>query len=139
MPEGAQSLLLFAYDPDAGAESGASVPQGFVHWIAYNIPPSTTGYPEGMPGGDTLGDGALQGSNDFADFAGEAFPGGATIKGIGYDGPCPGNQHRYVFALYALDALLDLPAGAAMAEVLGAMEGHIMAQAELMGLYAPPQ
>lgn len=139
VPEGAQSLLLFVYDPDAGAESGATVPQGFVHWVVYNIPPTTTGYPEGMPGGATLADGALQGSNDFAPYGGGTFPGGAAINLVGYDGPCPGGEHRYVFTLYALDALLNLPAEAAPAQVLEAMEGHVLTQAEVMGLYAPPE
>jgi len=138
-PEGARSLLLFFYDPDAGFDSGASVEAGFVHWVVFNIPPSTAGYPEDMPAGDTLDDGALQGSNDFAPYGEGAFPGGASRKLVGYDGPCPGNEHRYVFTLYALDDLLDLPAGAEPALILAAMEGHVLSQAELQGLYAPPE
>lgn len=141
VPEEAQSLLLFFHDPDAGFDSGASVEPGFVHWVVFNIPPSTTGYPEDMPAGDTLDDGALQGSNDFAQFVseGEIFPGGAPIKLVGYDGPCPGNEHRYVFTLYALDTLLDLQSGATPADVLAGLEGHVLTQAGLMGRYAPPE
>jgi Raf kinase inhibitor-like YbhB/YbcL family protein len=138
VPVEVQSLLLFFYDPDAGFDSGASVEPGFVHWVVYNIPPSTTGYPEDMPAGDTLDDGALQGSNDFAPYGEGTFPGGAPIKLIGYDGPCPGGEHRYVFALYALDTFLDLEAGATPSQVLAAMEGHVLTQVKLMGLYAPP-
>jgi Raf kinase inhibitor-like YbhB/YbcL family protein len=138
VPADAQSLLLFFHDPDAGFESGASVEPGFVHWVVFNIPPAATGYPENMPAGDTLDDGASQGSNDFAPYGEGTFPGGAPIKLIGYDGPCPGDEHRYVFALYALDALLDLEAGAVPADVLAAMEGHVLAEAELMGRFAPP-
>jgi len=139
VPAEAQSLLLSVHDLDAGAESGASVPQGFIHWIVYNIPPSTAGYPEGMPGGSTLDDGALQGSNDFAQFAeeGETFPGGAPIKLVGYDGPCPGAPHRYAFTLYALDTVLALPPESMMAQVLDEMEGHILAEAEVIGVYSP--
>jgi Raf kinase inhibitor-like YbhB/YbcL family protein len=141
VPAEAQSLLLYFYDPDAGFNSGASVEMGFVHWIVFNIPPATTGYSEDIPAGDTLDDGALQGNNDFAQFAspGDPFPGGAPIKVTGYDGPCPGNEHKYVFVLYALDTMLDLPAQATPAEVLAAMEGHVIEQTELTGMYAPPE
>jgi Raf kinase inhibitor-like YbhB/YbcL family protein len=123
---------LLVDDPD-------SQPPGFVHWVIYNIPATVAGFPEGLPAEGTLADGTLQGMNDFALFVGEGetFPSGAPIKRIGYDGPCPGNQHRYVFTLYALDILLDLPAEAAMADVLEAMEGHVLDQAELIGMYTP--
>jgi len=132
VPEGTQSLALLVDDPD-------SQPPGFVHWVIYNIPPTAVGLPEGVPGEATLDDGTLQGSNDFALFAGEGetFPGGALINRIGYDGPCPGNPHRYVFTLYALGTLLDLPAQATIAQVLEAMQGHILAQAEVIGVYSP--
>ncbi len=132
VPEGTQSLALLVDDPD-------SQPPGFVHWVVYNIPSSVAGLPEGVPGEATLGDGTLQGTNDFARFVGEGetFPGGAPIKRIGYDGPCPGNPHRYVFALYALDTFLDLPPEATMAQVLEALDGHVLAQAELDGIYTP--
>lgn len=138
VPPQAQSLLLLVYDPDAGAGAGASTSLGFVHWAVFNIPPTTGGYPEGMPGG-VLDDGALQGTNDFEPFSrpGGLFPGGAPVRVVGYDGPCPGSEHRYVFALYALDTLLDLEAGTAVSQILEAMEGHVLAQAETMGVYAP--
>lgn len=132
VPDGAQSLALLVDDPD-------SVPPGFVHWVIFNIPPTAAGLPEDVPGGPTLPDGSRQGSNDFAPYGAGTFPGGAAIKLVGYDGPCPGGQHRYVFALYALDTLLDVPAEATMAQVLEAMQGHILAQAEIIGLFTPPQ
>jgi Raf kinase inhibitor-like YbhB/YbcL family protein len=140
VPGEAQSLLLLCYDPDAGLNLGASTPQGFAHWIVFNIPPGTAGYPEAVPAGETLADGALQGSNDFAQFeqAGATFPGGAPVKLVGYDGPCPPAKHRYAFALYALDTSLDLPPAATMAQVLEAMEGHVLTQAEVSGFFAPP-
>jgi Raf kinase inhibitor-like YbhB/YbcL family protein len=134
VPEGTQSLALLLDDPD-------SEPPGFVHWVIYNIPPAATGLPEGVPGEATLDDGTLQGTNDFARFVdeGETFPGGALINRVGYDGPCPPNPHRYVFTLYALDTLLDLPAEATEAQVLQAIEGHVLAQAEIIGIYSPQQ
>ena len=141
VPEAAQSLLLLLYDRDAGANRGASTSLGFAHWIVYNIPLGTTGYAEGLPAGEVLADGALQGTNDFAPFrtAGEAFSGGAPVKLVGYDGPCPpGGEHRYQFQLYALDIRLDLPAAATMSQVLEAMEGHVLADASVIGLFAPP-
>ena len=141
VPEGTESLLLFVYDLDAGEESGASVPPGFVHWVVFNIPTTVGGYGEDVPAGGELDDGALQGSNDFVPFEGGGgeFPGGAPIKGVGYDGPCPADEHRYVFALYALDTVLDVEPGAAMPQIFEAMGGHTVAQAEYMGVYAPPE
>jgi hypothetical protein len=131
VPQGTQSLALLVDDPD-------SQPPGFVHWVIFNIPPTAAGLAEDVPGGGSLEDGSLQGSNDFAPYGPGTFPGGAEIKLIGYDGPCPGGEHRYVFRLYALDTTLDLAAEVTMAEVLTAMEGHVLAQAELIGRFAPP-
>ena len=132
VPEGTQSLALLVDDPD-------SEPPGFAHWIVYDIPSTSEGLPEGVPAQATLLDGTLQGTNDFALFVGEGetFPGGAPINRIGYDGPCPGNKHRYVFTLYALDTVLDLQAEATMAELLRAMEGHVLNEAELIAVYTP--
>jgi Raf kinase inhibitor-like YbhB/YbcL family protein len=130
VPEGTQSLALTVDDPD-------SDPPGYVHWVVYNIPASSAGFPEGVPAGATLPDGTLQGANDFAPYAGQTFPSGAPVNGIGYDGPCPPDRHRYVFTLYALDIVLDLPAEATMADLLGAIEGHVLGEAELIGVYTP--
>jgi Raf kinase inhibitor-like YbhB/YbcL family protein len=134
VPGGTQSLALLVDDSD-------SEPPGFVHWVVYNIPATASGLPEGVPAEASLDDGTLQGTNDFALFVGEGetFPSGAPINRIGYDGPCPGNPHRYAFTLYALDTLLDLGAEATRAQVLEALEGHILAQAEVMGIYSPQQ
>jgi Raf kinase inhibitor-like YbhB/YbcL family protein len=131
VPEGTQSLALLVDDPD-------SRPAGFVHWVIFNIPPTAPSLPEGMPGGGRLEDGTLQGRNDFASYGSEAFPGGAEIKRVGYDGPCPPGEHRYVFRLYALDTVLDLAAEATMDQVVAAMEDHVLAQAESIGRFAPP-
>jgi Raf kinase inhibitor-like YbhB/YbcL family protein len=131
VPQGAQGLALLAHDPD-------SVPPGFVHWVIYNIPTTARGLSQAVPSEATLSDGSLQGSNDFASFAAGTFPGGAPINQLGYDGPCPPARHSYVFTLYALDTSLDLPSGATRDQVMEAMEGHILAQAELTGVYTPP-
>ena len=132
VPEGTQSLALVVDDPD-------SQPPGFVHWVIYGMPPTSTGLPEGVPAETTLSDGTLQGVNDFALFAeeGQTHPGGAPINRVGYDGPCPPGAHRYVFTLYALDTILDLPAEATKAELLAAMEGHVLGEAELTGVFTP--
>jgi Raf kinase inhibitor-like YbhB/YbcL family protein len=115
-PPGTQSFVLIVDDPDAPAGT-------WVHWVLYNLSPTTRELPEGVEKKDQLGDGALQGRNDF--------------RRIGYGGPCPpaGKPHRYYFRLYALDVKLSLKAGASKADVEGAMKGHILGQAELMGKY----
>ncbi len=115
VPEGTRSIALICDDPDA--------PMGtFVHWVLYNLPAEARELPEGVPVQETLPNGARQGTSDF----------GTT----GYGGPCPpGGTHRYFFKIYALDAPVELSAGATKAELLGAMEGHILAQGQLMGKY----
>lgn len=115
IPGETKSLALICDDPDA--------PMGtWVHWVIYNIPPDTTGLPEGVPAKENLDFGAIQGRNDF--------------RRIGYGGPCPpGGTHRYYFKIYALDGDLNLRAGLTKAELLKAMEGHILAQGQLMGKY----
>jgi Raf kinase inhibitor-like YbhB/YbcL family protein len=141
VPAGAASLLLIAYDLDAGAESGASTDLGFVHWLMYNIPTSASGLPKDVPAGESLADGAQQGTNDFVPYQspGDPFPGGAPTKIVGYDGPCPGGQHRYTFTLYVLDTKLDLAPAATASEVLAAMESHVLAEVGVVGSFTPPQ
>lgn len=132
VPEETETLALLVDDPD-------SSPPGFSHWVIYNIPAAATGLEEDVPGGEELADGSRQGGNDFAPYGPGTFSGGAAIKLVGYDGPCPPRgEHRYVFTLYAVDTSLNLPAAATMDEVRAALEGHIVAQGELVGLFAPP-
>jgi len=116
IPQGAKSLALVCDDPDAPAGT-------WVHWVLYELPPAVTELPEGIPTTETVSNGAKQGVNDF--------------KRIGYGGPCPprGGPHRYFFKLYALD-LAEL--GLANADKQGverAMNGHVLAQTELVGTY----
>ncbi|MEE9252063.1 MAG: YbhB/YbcL family Raf kinase inhibitor-like protein [Thermodesulfobacteriota bacterium] len=115
VPEGTKSIALICDDPDA--------PVGvWVHWVLYNLPPDTTELPEGVPSQKTLSSGAMHGRNDFGN--------------LEYGGPCPpGGTHRYYFKLYTLDTELELSPGASKKQLLSAMEGHILAQGQLMGRY----
>ena len=114
-PQGTQSFALIADDPDAPAGT-------WVHWVLYNLPAEARELPEAIPPDAELPDGSRHGNNSW--------------RRPGYGGPCPpGGTHRYFFKLYALDTLLDLEAGASKDKLLQAMEGHILAQAELMGVY----
>lgn len=110
VPEGAKSLALIVDDPDA--------PVGdWVHWVVFNIDPATSEIAE-----NNVPSGATQGMNDF--------------KKVNYGGPCPpSGTHRYFFKLYALDTTLNLGAEATKADIEQAMEGHILDNAELVGLY----
>jgi Raf kinase inhibitor-like YbhB/YbcL family protein len=115
-PEGTQSFALVADDPDA--------PRGtWVHWVAYGIPASVRELPEGVPAEERIPQGGVQGRNDF--------------DRLGYGGPAPppGKPHRYFFKLYALDFMPDLPAGQTKAEVMQAIEDHVLAETQLMGTY----
>lgn len=115
-PQGTKSFALIADDPDA--------PMGtWVHWVVYSIPSASSGLPEGVPKTEILSDGSRQGRTDFGD--------------VGYGGPCPppGRAHRYFFKLYALDETPTLSPGLTKAELLVAINEHILAQAERVGLY----
>jgi len=111
VPAGTKSLVLIMDDPDA--------PMGtWDHWIVFNIPPSTATIEE-----DSVPAGAVQGRNSWGKSS--------------WGGPCPpSGTHRYMFKLYALDTMLELGPGAVKSDVHKAMSGHVLAQAELTGLYA---
>lgn len=115
-PANTKSFALIADDPDA--------PRGtWVHWVLFNLPPTTSELPGGVPPEKTLPSGARQGKNDFRNF------------GYGGPAPPPGKPHRYYFTLYALDMMLNLPEGATKQQVEEAMKGHILAEGQLMGKY----
>ena len=116
VPEGTKSLILICDDPDAPVRT-------WVHWVLYDIPSDVKELPESVPDDDTLENGAKQGTNDFGN--------------LGYGGPCPpSGTHRYFFKLYALDSMLELEPGKTKAEVLDAMEGHLLAETQLIGKYS---
>jgi hypothetical protein len=116
-PAGTQSFALIMDDPDA--------PMGtWVHWVLFNIPAETRTLPEDLPiTGKNVDPNAIYvGKNSWGD--------------TGYGGPCPpSGTHRYYFKLYALDTTISLLSGATKEQLLKEMEGHILAQAELMGTF----
>lgn len=115
-PSRTQSFALIADDPDAPVGT-------WTHWVLYDLPPATSGLPEGVSKVDEPPAGGRQGQNDF--------------RKVGYGGPCPppGKPHRYFFKLYALDKMLGLKPGASKQQVEQAMQGHILAHAEVMGKF----
>ncbi|MBI2088092.1 MAG: YbhB/YbcL family Raf kinase inhibitor-like protein [Deltaproteobacteria bacterium] len=115
-PSETKSFALIADDPDAPVGT-------WVHWVLYDLPGETGELKEGIPAAETLDNGARQGSNDF--------------RKVGYGGPCPpgGPAHRYFFKLYALDSKMNLKPRATKQQLLDAMKGHILAEAQLMGRY----
>jgi Raf kinase inhibitor-like YbhB/YbcL family protein len=116
-PAGTQSFALIVDDPDA--------PMGiWVHWVLYNIKPDRRSLQEDLP---------VTGKNIDPE---AVFVGKNSSGTIGYDGPCPpSGTHRYYFRLYALDTTISLLPGATRDKILQEMEGHILAQSELMGTF----
>ncbi len=137
VPVEAKSIALIVYDADAGSDLGAGTDLGFIHWLVYDLSPSVRGLPADATGDAQALAGGLESPNDFHASAGASFPAGAVIRGTGYDGPCPPEEHTYVFRLLALDEMLRLPAGTAPQLVLGALEGHVLAVSDWTGTYAP--
>lgn len=119
VPEGTKSLVFIMDDPDA--PDPAAPQRTWVHWVLYNIPPAASGLPEGIDAAG-LPSGTLEGMNDW--------------QRTGYGGPCPpiGN-HRYFHKLYALDTVLPDLKQPTKAKLEQAMEGHVIAYSELIGLY----
>ncbi|RMF84930.1 MAG: YbhB/YbcL family Raf kinase inhibitor-like protein [Nitrospinota bacterium] len=115
VPSGTKSFALVVDDPDA--------PMGtWDHWILYDIPATTTRLPAGIAATRRVPEVGTHGRNSW--------------RRLGYGGPCPpGGTHRYFFKLYALDTVLQLKPGATKKKLLRAMQGHILAQGELMGTY----
>jgi Raf kinase inhibitor-like YbhB/YbcL family protein len=121
LPEGTKELVLICDDPDAPTT------EPWVHWVIYKIPPTLTGLPEGIEKKARLKHppGALQGKN--------SWPSGQTI---GYRGPAPpSGRHRYYFKLYALEAKMVLEPGLNKKFLMEEMEGHVLAEGQLMGTY----
>lgn len=117
-PTGTQSFALIVDDPDAPVGT-------WVHWVLYNIKPDRRSLQEDLP---------ITGKNSDPD---AVFVGKNSAGNIGYDGPCPpSGTHRYYFRLYALDTLISLLPGATKEQVLREMEGHVLAQGELMGTFS---
>lgn len=110
VPEGAKGLALIMHDPDA------PMPGGFTHWVVWNIAPTTSVIKE-----ESVPPGSAEGMNS---------------RNAGYTGPCPpSGMHHYEFHLYALDAKFDLLPSTRKAELETAMQGHVIEQTLLTGLY----
>jgi Raf kinase inhibitor-like YbhB/YbcL family protein len=113
-PQDTKSFALICDDLDAPGGT-------WVHWVLYNIPASTRALPDAIPSDANHADGSRHGKNSWGR--------------IGYGGPCPpSGTHRYFFNLYALNEMLDLASGASKNQVR--QHGHILAQAQLMGVYS---
>lgn len=118
-PAGTRSLALIVDDPDA--PDPAAPRMVFAHWLLYNLPPQAGALPEGVQA-TALPAGTRLGTNDF--------------RRLGYGGPCPPiGRHRYVFKLVALDTVLPDLGAASKAQLEQAMQGHVVATAELVGTY----
>lgn len=119
VPEQAKSLALIVDDPDA--PDPAAPRMTWVHWVLYNLPIASTGLVEAITP-TTLPAGTREGINDW--------------KRTGYGGPCPPiGRHRYYFRLYALDTVLPDLHKPSKAKLLQSMNGHVLAEAELMATY----
>lgn len=119
LPAGTKSLALVVDDPDAPDPAAPRVT--WVHWVLYNLPVGTDGLPAGVDAAQ-LPAGTREGINDW--------------KRTGYGGPCPPiGRHRYFHKLYALDTVLADLGQPDKGQLLKAIEGHVLAQAELVGTY----
>ena len=119
VPENARELALICDDPDA------PTPEPWVHWVIYKIPATATGLPENVA------------KTESPPARAGALPGAISWGRPGYGGPAPprGPVHHYHFKLYALDTIMDVRPGLDKRHLLSAMEGHIIAQGELIGTY----
>jgi len=125
VPPNTATFALIMHDPDVALKRSTD---DVLHWIVFNIPGTAKELPEGVPSNATLSDGTIQPKNS----------GGA----VGYRGPgapAAGPNHHYTWELFALDTKLDLTPEAARADVLKAMDGHILGKAVLVGRFKRPQ
>jgi Raf kinase inhibitor-like YbhB/YbcL family protein len=121
VPPTTVSFVLIFHDPDVALDKKTD---DFLHWLAFNIPGAVRELPEGVPPNAQLADGTIQAKN--------------TRGGVGYRGPgagAAGPYHHYTFELFALDMKLDLGADATRADILKAIDGHILGKAVLVGRF----
>lgn len=126
-PPGTVTFLLHMLDPDVARNKTTDTQ---VHWLVWNIPGTATGLPEGVPKGEKLADGSMQTSAS-----------GPVYRGPG--APASGPVHHYTFEIYALDTKLDVAPGTdafeTRANVMKAIQGHILGKAVYVGLFKRPQ
>jgi Raf kinase inhibitor-like YbhB/YbcL family protein len=121
VPAGAVTFALILHDPDVALQRKMD---DVLHWAVFNIPGAARELPEGVPANAMLSDGTVQIKN--------------LRGGVGYMGPgapAPGPHHHYTFELFALDSKLDLTADASRADLVKAMDGHILAKAVYVGRF----
>jgi len=121
VPSGVVSFVLHMHDPDVARQKTT---EDMLHWMVINIPGSAHELAGGIKAEPTLPDGAIQLKN-----------GGNTVGYRGPGAPAAGPNHHYTFELYALDTKLDLTPDATRADVLKAIDGHILAKAVMVGLF----
>ncbi len=114
-PVETKSFALICDDPDTPVGT-------WVHWVIFDLPGNVNSLPENVSRQEKIPGTGKNGKNFFGNF--------------GYDGPCPPDgTHRYFFKLYALDTMLNLKAGSTKEDLLAAMKGHVLAEAQVMGRY----
>ncbi|HZT77338.1 MAG TPA: YbhB/YbcL family Raf kinase inhibitor-like protein [Vicinamibacterales bacterium] len=124
VPDGTQSFVLNMLDPDTALQRKTDT---VVHWLAFNIPGTARELPEGVPADAKLADGTIQIKNTRG-----------AVGFLGPGAPAVGPQHHYTWELYALDTKLDLTPDATRADVLNAINGHILGKAILVGRFKRP-
>jgi Raf kinase inhibitor-like YbhB/YbcL family protein len=121
VPPNTVSFVLIAHDPDVALDKKIG---DVLHWMAFNIPGTATGLPEGVPATAQLADGTIQAKNRRG-----------AIGFLGPGAPTVGPYHHYTFELFALDTKLSLGADATRTDVLAAMDGHILGKGVLVGRF----
>lgn len=121
VPPNTVSFVLLVHDPDAALDKKTT---DVLHWLAFNIPGTSTGLPEAVPATAALPDGTVQAKNRRG-----------AIGYLGPGAPAVGPYHHYTFELFALDTKLSLGADATRPDVLAAMDGHILGKGVLVGRF----
>jgi Raf kinase inhibitor-like YbhB/YbcL family protein len=124
VPDGTVTFVLHMHDPDVARNRSTD---DMLHWLVFNIPGSTRELGEGVPADPKLSDGSVQVKN-----------GGGTVGYRGSGAGAAGPMHHYTWELYALDTKLDLTPDATRADVLKAIDGHILGKAILVGRFKRP-
>jgi len=124
VPSATVSFTVLVHDPDTALDK---TPREFVHWIIFNIPGTARSLPGGVPNEARLPDGAVQLKNSAG-----------RVGYMGMGAPSPGPAHHYTFEIFALDMKLTLGPDASQAELLKAMEGHVLDKGVLVGRFHLP-
>ena len=121
VPPNTVSFVLIAHDPDVAIDKKIG---DVLHWMAFNIPGTSTGLPEAVPANAMMSDGTVQAKNRRG-----------AVGYLGPGAPAVGPYHHYTFELFALDTKLSLGADATRADVIAAMDGHILGKGVLVGRF----